>query len=883
MNYLRECVGQVIQTDGTSLTDCKYYYERTPIGIYLRTKSKVSFLLGALHADTAVADTLFLIQMTMGSREIAPLPAGAEVGGLANYYLGSITAEAVKARDRVVYPETFDSTDVHFYYGPTGPRMAIVMRPGADPSEVKFTFAGQDSINVDWQGALRLYSGERYISLHEAFAYQIDDNGGIVPVGWLPDYVVEPGNVNVGFDYETYNPDWPLILLTGYAMPPQGGGGSLGNLGWCTHTGSTFANEMTSIEVDAEGDPYACGYFSHFFYPLQFGSTSLPPNENELAESRCGAILKFDKESKQILWGTYVGGVVEGETRAHKLALYTGSNTSLKYAFVTGSTNSNDFESRANSLSPFAAAHLEDHVGGDSRMWVGACKMSNGILDWSTTYGQPAPDRTWSTHGLAVAIGRDGRLAVAGMVEKGFNSDVPEFPLVTPTGAFSRALGDGFLVSFKSDFSVDWSTALLEYSGNSRLGRINDMRYTATDADHPGVWLVGASLYGTSEPLDLVPPPSGGYYQSVAGELSAVIMQVDLSDHQIAYCTRWGSPGTAASSSALAIHETNDYMYVGGFTQAFDLTSTECPSPGQGTQVFYTTTNATSGDQASDGFLLRFNRFSGYQLGYGTLLGGDRDDIVLDVNSNGAGHVYLTGESRSSYGLTIAIPTDHYTQPHLTEFNRRDAFIHGIHDDAWPGVFWATAFGGTKSDRGWGIAASSDELYLCGTTGSSYFDDFPFLEWNTDSNDPNSELDWYMESSPAAIAYELVPWMTFFQAMDYDVFGIDVFIEGLNSFHDGFIASFNMNEAVHVAEAAPNTSAGGMTALPLSEGEGYLITLPFSAPWHFELYDSRGRQISSASAAGMAYELRTDELADGVYVIKARTGSATYSAKLIAQ
>jgi hypothetical protein len=119
--------------------------------------------------------------------------------------------------------------------------------------------------------------------------------------------------------------------------------------------------------------------------------------------------------------------------------------------------------------------------------------------------------------------------------------------------------------------------------------------------------------------------------------------------------------------------------------------------------------------------------------------------------------------------------------------------------------------------------------------------------------------------------------------MDYDVFGIDVFIESLNSFHDGFIASFNMNEAVHVAEAAPNTSAGGMIAVPLSEGEGYLITLPFSAPWHFELNNSRGWQISSASAAGMAYELRTDELADGVYVLKAHTGSATYSAKLIAQ
>ncbi|MBK9147356.1 MAG: T9SS type A sorting domain-containing protein [Flavobacteriales bacterium] len=878
--YLREEKGQTRRADGTSVTDCKYYYERTPMGIYLRTKSKVSFVLAALHSDSVTNDTVYNIGMALGNREISPTASASLVGGLANYYLGGFTAEGVPAHDYVDYKEIADSTDVRFYYGSTGPRMAIVMRPGADPSEVKLSFAGQDSIGIDWQGHLKLYIANKWVELNEAIAYQVDDNDEIIPVNWQPNYVVEPGNVTVGFTYETFNPAWPLIFLAGYPPMPPPVGNNVGNLGWSTYTASPYADEMTAVEVDAAGNPYTCGYFSHLFYPLNQGITVYPPGPVSLAESRCGVVMRFNKDTKMIQWGTYIGGWADGETRAHKLALYTGVQQNLKYAYVTGSTNSDDFESSARPDFAFEDAYVEDHVGGISRMWLAACRMESGVLDWATTHGQPGPDRTWSTHGLAVTISRQGQLTVAGMIDKGYNNVEPEFPLVTPNGAFSRALGDGFLISFKPDFTIDWSTALLEFSGNSRIGRINDLRSTTTDGDQYGVWAVGASVYGTSEPLDLVPPPSGGYFQSVAGGVSAVIMQIDLNNHQIVYCTRWGSPGTGASSSALAVHETDDFVYVAGFSQAFDLTATECPSPGSGTQVFYTTTNATTGDQASDGFVLRFKRLSGYQLDYGSLLGGDRDDIVLDVNSDGAGRIYLTGESRSSYGLTIAIPTDYYTQPHLTLVNRRDAFIYGIQDEEWPAIFWATAFGGTQSERGWGIAASPDEVYLCGATSTGYTQQFPLMEWNTDPNDPESLLDWFWEANPAGLAYELVPWMTFFQAMDYETFGIDVFIEGLNSWHDGYIASFNMAADVAVPEGLVPAPPSLIAAWPTADGEGYIVQLPQDGPWQLELYDARGRLVERTAAAKRIHYLPLSQTAPGMYVLRASLNGSAHTIKL---
>lgn len=160
----------MLRADGTSLNDCAYYYERTPFGIYLRNKSKVSFVVAALHHDSLIPDTLYRIDMLLGNKQRSPYHDGSAVGGTANYYFGDVVAEEVKAYERAMYPNAWDSTDVHFYYGSAGPRMAIVMKPGANPADVKLAFTGQDSIKVDWQGHLRLYSGNRWIKLEQAFA-----------------------------------------------------------------------------------------------------------------------------------------------------------------------------------------------------------------------------------------------------------------------------------------------------------------------------------------------------------------------------------------------------------------------------------------------------------------------------------------------------------------------------------------------------------------------------------------------------------------------------------------------------------------------------------------------------------------------------------------
>ncbi|MBK6830043.1 MAG: hypothetical protein IPG92_04500 [Flavobacteriales bacterium] len=145
----------MFDTNGNQPTDIAYYAERSPVGIYLKEKNEVSFTLAALHNDSLIEDTLYRVDMLLeGTREQDPV-AFSPTPDIANYYLGSFTAEDVPASHRVVYQSVWDSIDVHFYHGSSGPRLSFVVRPGGDPDEILLSFTGQDSLNVDVAGGLK--------------------------------------------------------------------------------------------------------------------------------------------------------------------------------------------------------------------------------------------------------------------------------------------------------------------------------------------------------------------------------------------------------------------------------------------------------------------------------------------------------------------------------------------------------------------------------------------------------------------------------------------------------------------------------------------------------------------------------------------------------
>lgn len=74
-DVLRKNMGQVFGTDGHKRKDIKAYFEGSPLGIYLRDSSRVSFTYSLMYADSAIADTTYRVDMLVGG------PAGAQGSG----------------------------------------------------------------------------------------------------------------------------------------------------------------------------------------------------------------------------------------------------------------------------------------------------------------------------------------------------------------------------------------------------------------------------------------------------------------------------------------------------------------------------------------------------------------------------------------------------------------------------------------------------------------------------------------------------------------------------------------------------------------------------------------------------------------------------------
>ena len=877
---IRKNYGQVLDSDLQQRPEIYSYFEASPIGIYLCDKSKVSFTLAAMHHDSVTADTLYRVDMVLSkTRERTPdyhYPAP----GISNYYRGSIAAEGVVANYRAVYTSIEDSIDCHFYGSRGGPRIAFVIRPGGNPADIKLSFLGQDSLGIDWQGALKVYLQDKWVKLEQAVAYQVSGTT-LIPVPWTGGYTHEEGTAYAGFTFGSYDPELPLVLQIGYpAMMGGGGPPEQRNLYWSTYAGGSGGDEMECVEVDEVGDAYVCGYAMGSFYPADDGVTWSTPTQANPLGTTDAVVLKISAATKETPWVTYYGGTtgyqqVSAETKAHKLAVITWSSSNVQHVFVTGSTNCSDFNPFIDPQSAFELAFTEGYAGGITRMWIGAFQQNNGYRSWATTHGETG-DATWSEHGLAIDVDNSGRLAVGGQLESFYNVNgiIPQFPTV-PFGNFNRPVGGGFFMVFDANYQIQWASTFTEFDPNDSYSKVTDLKLNkSTSSENIELWLTGCSAVDSNDPLDVVPVP-GAYFKATSTYPSAFVAKLDVTNGDLLYCTRWGG-GHFTEAYGLEVTSTN--VWVVGYTWDTGLTLADCPDPG-GIGVHHTFDHAgTTFSQAADGFILRFQQ-QPLELQYGTLIGGDRDDILLDVNKGPGKRVYITGESRSATGFSIDLDPNYYFQPQQNTWNRRDAVILSIEDELSPVMHWRTAFGGTKSDRGWGIAASATEVFLVGATASQAYDDFPLLDFDPD-NPFDLYQDWNLEGTSAGEPF--VPFYQFCGAMDHE-YTLWSIIEQVQTPHDGFITSFGTELSVGVDEPRNGYStAPGITVLTLPEPGTWSLLLPERSDWTISVLDALGRTLYKDVASGTQVNLDLRRVSAGTYFLVAQDlRGVSHSTKLI--
>lgn len=308
----RENIGQRRDTNGDPCPEVSFTSEGSPVVVDAQTKSRVSFTLPIADDDTATIDTLYRVDMGFrDGRERTPL-ALEHVADVNNYYRGADSYTDVEGFLRLLYWSVWDSVDVHLSQGLIGPRLAFVVRPGGSPDAITLSFTGQDSLGIDWQGALRIYLNERWLTFNEAVAYQVESNGAITPLNWTAGYEHVDGTSYVKFNFDTYDDQKPLVLLIGYPPPPpQGGGGGPSNLTWSTTAGRDlgylWADFFLGGDHLPDNDLIITGATMDPFFPATPGTVPTPMSRDVFV-SRFRYAPGDSENDAKLLWTTFIQG-----------------------------------------------------------------------------------------------------------------------------------------------------------------------------------------------------------------------------------------------------------------------------------------------------------------------------------------------------------------------------------------------------------------------------------------------------------------------------------------------------------------------------------------------------------------------------------------------
>lgn len=766
---------------------------------------------------------------------------------------------------------------MHWYAGSSGPKLSFVCWPGSDPEQIQLEFNGQDSIKVDLLGYLKIYLDERWIELREAVAYQFDGGFDTYPLAWGAEYEEVNGEDVISFYFDTFDPALPLVLLIGMPPAPSWDPPDPKNLKWSSYMGGSESDEFLGVSLDEVGNAYVCGYTQSVNFPVNPGTQLFNAFNDLFGADEDMVVAKFIGANKQLAWATFhggSGGLVNYE-QATDIDVYTGTDPALEYVFTTGSTHCQNFPTVTEPFTPFDAAFEETCPLNKTRLTVTAFRKLDGFLHWSTTHGATASD-FWGEVGTSIDVDDEGTLAVGGRLYAAAGSGT--FPHVTPVGGFSKPWGGGMFILFDPDYQIKWCSP---FGSTGEKTRVNDVKLERDDAVPPtkALYLTGstsAPVPGSNFPLDVVQNGATFYQGSYGGgALDAYVARLDVeSTYLIDYCTYWGG-NDADMGLSLALNG-NKAVYMAGSTLSTDLDHTQLADPVGSYSII---TNAGG----VDAYVVKLNPSANWALEWGTLFGDAGDDAFLDVIVGAYDRIYLAGESGSGSGINVALNPTFYAQDYhgppggpileclLVSFNVLSYQ-----------PFWTTWFGGFRSDRAWGIAGNSDELFIAGGTWSDQ-NWFPLKEF--DISDP---LDYYdgdmLNNANSASVYPFYPWAEWYGGYHFGrTWTTPIIIDAYGGFRfDGFVASFGLSFSVDVHEDQTESVVSVYATTP---GISWVVSLPFSTDWSFDVIDATGRIVRRFQVTDSDRSLiDLGPYPAGIYVLRCRADDPrTYAIKLIRQ
>jgi uncharacterized protein (TIGR03437 family) len=607
------------------------------------------------------------------------------LGGRVNYLRGNDPKKwltDIPTFGRVTYPQIYPGIDL-VYHGSGGyVENDFIVSPGADPSRIRITFDGAETVLLESDGTVTIAAGKHRLSWKKPSLYQETATGRkkLVEGRFRQD-----GNQSIGFEVGIYDLSLPLVIDPVIA--------------YATYLGTPNTEAAFRVAADPSGNAYIVGGSNSEEFPIS-------PNtayHDSIGGGLSGDVIlaKVNAAGNQMVFTTHIGG---GQSN-------TGGGIALDAAgniYVTGLTSSSDF--------PHTTDLTTDALATNENCFVMKLNPSATQVIYSTLIGG-------SNFDACNGIGLDsaGNAYVAGATMS------TDFPAV-------NAVQTSLMSSLASPYNVDAFIAKLSADGtkllySTYLGGSNADAALAIVTDSAGNAYVTGYTDSTNFPVSngVFQPSfggSGGQYDTTYSSGDAFVVKMSPTG-SIVYSTYLGGK-LDDIGFAIAI-DAQGNAYVGGSTLSSNFPTKQ---PFQAQNAGYggeTNPAAISNDifYAGDGFITELNP-TGTALVFSSYLGGSLDDRVAGVAVDSTGNIWVTGQTLSqapSFPITpnaTQMTNAGDNGSNAGVFQLGDAFLTEI--GASRTITFSTFLGGASADWASSVALDGQGgVIITGGTSSSNF------------------------------------------------------------------------------------------------------------------------------------------------------------------
>jgi hypothetical protein len=585
--------------------------------------------------------------------------ASAEQPGKSNYFLGSDRSKwiaNVAHYGNVSYKDAYPGIDVVYSGNQRNLQYDFVVKPGADPNQIRIAYQGSSRFALNAQGDLELQTPAGQTVAHKPLVYQTIGNQRKAVRG---DYVLTAKN-EVGFKIGSYDTTQPLVIDPTVTVLTFVGGTGLdvanavaANASGVYLTGSTASTTtfpLTAPTCPGTGTtapPCVAGAVTAATFPA-LAPYSGGTNSGGASDAY---VMKLDATGTTLLWSTFLGGLLVDNGLGiavdnNNIVYVTGTTTSLNFPVTNGTVNAG---SQAAFITKIAASGqsllYSTYYGGNNSTSGNAITVDPSGTGIVYVGGQTTSTNLVPVNAISLAattctgVKNDCGSAFTGAALQG-TQDALVMKVDTAAGniLFSSMIGGTGLTSAVNGIALDSSNAIyIAGTSTGNTGGVNAATRFPTIAS-------GFSTSGTASNTMAVATGTGSLGFATKITLSAANVPT------VAWSDTFGNGATGAETAVGVALDSSGRVYVAGSTSAtaFTLTNTQL-----GSALSPTGTENDITSTGSEGYVLALAS-GGKTATYITFLNAATNipTVLNGIALDDANQAYVVGTS-NSVGVSI--------------------------------------------------------------------------------------------------------------------------------------------------------------------------------------------------------------------------------------